>query len=650
MQPCMDSGVGTSRVAGAHRANVGSDWAKHPYWASCAVLGLLLVLSGIMTYPLVTVLGSRVLGFPADNFEYLYKTWWFKHAVFDLRISPFFDPSIFYPFGYNTALTELTLSNIVPALPLTLAFGEVVAYNAMMLLPFALSGLGMYLLVLRLTRNRTAGLISGGIFAFCPFHMLHLGSGHLPLIAIQWLPLLFLYLDRMIEGHQSRDALMAGLFYSLGALSAWYYAYMFAMAGALYVLLRGRPWRRHLYQWGFLRCAVVFALVSLMLVAPFLLQFVRAFQGSSRTWPLHYLDQLSANPLDFFYPNVLHPLWGQWLMERYPQNLSENVLFLGLTPLALCALALWRQKDRIRRSFAWVALLFAILALGTTLHGMTGRVYIAVPAQLEHLFNLGMGFLTSRLALFPVSSFSLQREGAIYIPLPTLLLYLYLPFYSGMRVWARFGLFTAFGVAALAGWGVVRLQRWVQTRNGALWPGRWQGLASPRLLPTALLAFVLLEFAALPYAMGSSGVQPRPVDRWLADQSGDFAIMEYPLIKAMSGRSYYFMRYHGKRISFGQSTYFPRPFSDNRSVLESFPNQDCLALLKSWGVRYILVGSEYYGADWPSLHGALQASPNLRYVLTADDEPRYQGDRVLRLQPGAETAFIVDRIFVYEVL
>ncbi len=610
------------------------------------VLGLFVVLSAIMTYPLVMGLGSRILGFPADNFEYLYKTWWFKHAVLDLNVSPFFDPSIFYPFGYNTALTELTLSNIVPALPLTVLFGEVVAYNLAMWLPFVLSGFAMYLLVLRLTGSKIAGFVSGIIFAFCPFRMLHLGAGHLPLIATQWLPLFFLYLDRMIESQRSRDALMAGLFYALGALSAWYFAYMFAMAGILYVLVRARPWREYLFQRGFLRRVLLFVLVCFVLVGPFLLQFTRAFQGSSRTWSLHYVDQLSASPLDFFYPNVLHPLWGQWLMERYPQNLSEGVLYLGLTPLMLSAIALWRQKDRTRKAFGYLVLIFGVLALGTTLHWKDSRVYVSVPAWLEHIFALGMGFLTRRLALFPISSWSLRVEGAVYIPLPTLLLYLYLPFYSGMRVWARFGLITMFGIAVLAGFGVQRLRHWIGRR--AISAG---GLAARGgLLGLVVILLVLLEFAALPYALGSSSAQARPVDLWLAEQEGDFAVMEYPLIKAMSGRSYYYMRYHGKRISFGQSTYFPRPFSDKRPVLESFPSEASIALLKTWGVRYILVGSRHYGVDWPQLASELESSSHLRHVVTLDDQPRYQGDRVLHLQPGAERAFIVDRVFVYEVL
>ena len=219
---------------------------------SWAVLGVFLGLSVILTYPLVKDLGSRILGSPApgDNFEYLYKVWWFKHALFDLHVSPFFNPSMFYPFGYNVLLSETTVSNLIPALPLTLCFGEVVAYNLTMLLSFVLSGLGMYLLVLHLSGSRAAGLFAGVVFAFCPYRMAHLGAGHLPLMGTQWLPLLILYLDRMIVRPCRADALMGALFYSLGALSSWYYAYMFVLVGSVYVLLRGRPWRRRLWQRG----------------------------------------------------------------------------------------------------------------------------------------------------------------------------------------------------------------------------------------------------------------------------------------------------------------------------------------------------------------------------------------------------------------
>ncbi|UCC76316.1 MAG: hypothetical protein JSW37_12510, partial [Anaerolineales bacterium] len=161
---------------------------------------------------------------------------------------------------------------------------------------------------------------------------------------------------------------------------------------------------------------------------------------------------------------------------------------------------------------------------------------------------------------------------------------------------------------------------------------------------------VVLEFAAVPYALGSSSVEARPVDRWLASQAGEFAIMEFPVAKAISGRSLYAMRTHGKRITFGYGTFFPRAFTEQRPVLEGFPSDESIALLKNWEVRYVLVGSSSYGSAWPQIKNSLSESSGLRHVLTMDDLPIYEGDRLLHLLPGTESAFVVDRIHVYEVL
>jgi hypothetical protein len=602
-----------------------------------ALIGLFVLLTILATCPLVAHLGSRILGAPApgDNFEYLYKTWWFKHALFDLGVSPLFNPNMFYPFGYQMVFSETTIANTIPALPLTVLFGEVVAFNLTLATSFVLSGLSMYLLVLYLTGDRLAGVLSGAIFAFCPYRMAHLGAGHLPLMGTQWLPLMILYLDRMITRQTNRDALMGAFFYALGALSTWYYAYMFAGAGLVYTLVRSRPWRRHLRRGRLGRCCLVFALTALLLVGPFALPLTQIWKEASRPQSMHYIDQFSASPLDFVYPSVMQPIWGRELLAHYAQDANERALYLGAAPLFLAIVALWRVRARAVKAYAWLGASFAAVALGTTLHLASSRIYVSTPQWIERLFTVGMGFLTSRLALYPASSFSLRMAGSIYIPLPTLLLYLFLPFFSAMRVWSRFGIITMFGVAVLAGYGFRHLDRAVTRRS---------------LLAGALLIVIMVDFAAFPYALGSSSVEPRPVDAWLARQAGDWAVFEFPVIKAMTGHSLYMMRAHGKRIAFGYGTFFPRAFEAQRAVLEGFPGVESIKLLKSWDVRYVLVGSRYYGQDvWRQLESTLSSSSLLRYVQAFDDVPVYSGDRVLHLIPGTERAFIVDRVYVYEV-
>ena len=69
------------------------------------ILSLSLLITLLMTYPLVAHPGSIILGPPGDNFEYLYKMWWFKDALLAKGIAPFFIPGVFAPFGYPLALS-----------------------------------------------------------------------------------------------------------------------------------------------------------------------------------------------------------------------------------------------------------------------------------------------------------------------------------------------------------------------------------------------------------------------------------------------------------------------------------------------------------------------------------------------------------------
>jgi hypothetical protein len=599
-----------------------------------------------MTWPLVSHLGDRVLGAPTpgDSFYFVFLLRWVRDVVFGQRpwSQLFFDSHIFYPFGYNLALSETTLSNTLPALPLTALWGEVAAYNLMSLLTFVLSGLGAYLLTLHYTRRRMAAFLAGVVFAFSPYRLSHLGAGHLPLMGTQWLPFLLLYLDKALLEKRVGHAVLAGLFYALGAWSSWYYAYIFALAGAAYVLLRARPWRQVLRQKRLVPCALAFVLVVALLVGPLVLGTAKAWKEGGRPNSLRYVDQFSASPLDFVYPNVFHPLWGTWLLQRYAQNVNENMLYAGWLPLTLAVIALWRARDQVPRTFAWLCLIFAVVALGTTLHWKNAPVYLRVPAQVEHVFTAGMGLLTRRLALYPISSWSLRVPGAIYLPLPTLLLYLYLPFFSAMRVWARFGLVTVLGISVLAGYGWARVSGWFGAHSKRVGP-RWVAAAA-----VAALGLILFDQAAFPYALGTSKVQAQPVDQWLAQQPGDWAVMMYPVNKGTSGIPLYETLVHGKKTVYGQGTAFPRGFNEKRGLLESFPSEECLALLKEWKVRYVLVGSQAYGASWPELQTRL-ASSGLRLVTILDDEPIYAGDRVLSLLAGTERAFLVDRIYVYEI-
>lgn len=610
-------------------------------------------LTLVMTWPLAARFSRAVLGPPGDNLEYVWKMWWFKHALLDLGASPFFAPDVFYPFGYPVALSETTVAHTVLGLPLTALWGEAAAYNAMMVFSFVLSGYGLYLYLRHLGCGAAASFIGGAIYAFCPYRMSHLGAGHLPLMGTGWVPLLLLAIERLIRRPSGGRGALVGVCYALTALSSWYYAVMVGAFAGLYLVARARPWRAMLGRARLWLGLGVAALVAGGMIAPAAWPIIKLYSEGQTTYnyALSYVDQWSASPVDFIYPNAMHPWWGAWLTTHYYQNINENLVYLGWAALALATLGLWaRRREALPRTLALLAAIAFILALGTTLHVAGKPVYVRVPEAVEYQFSRAMHVLTGRLALHRVDYSPLRREGAIVLPLPTLLLYLFVPTMNAMRVWSRFGILVMLMVAALAGLGSDALLARIGTYH------RWRQATAGILV--GLL--VLVDFAALPYPYGYTEVRGQPVDDWLAQQPAAPAI-HYPLDKTWYGWMLYPVRVHGQPIAYGYGTFAPEAYRASQATLATFPSAESLALLRQWGVKYILVGARSYGAAWPEVERLLAAAPGVGPAMVFEDRPLFDGDRLLHLvRPSADVpstelingsyrAYLNDEIHVYTI-
>lgn len=615
------------------------DRAKNQHWAG--VIALFILTTLVMTYPMILSLGDSIAGPPFDNFEHLYEVWWLKHAIFEQHISPFFNPDLFYPSGYHVLWARNnSVANTILTLPLSLVANEVVAYNTIMLLSFVLSALGVYLLTLHFTGSRIAGVIGGAIFAFCPYRMFRLHVGHLPLLQTQWLPFLFLYVEKTIQNPRPKTALLSGLFYALTILSSLHYGYMALILIGVYVLARARPWREY-WKRSSWTCILTFVGTALTIAGPMLYPLVRLYASDEIALSPLQSTWISASIPDFFIPNFFQPLWGKSLLPYYLRNSHENFVSLGTIPLLFVLIALWRNHSRLTFVCGLIAVLSFILALGPTLQVGGETLYLSVPSWLERGFTAVMTFLAKHLALNPTTFYwKLWVKDAVYVPLPTMLLYLYLPFFDFMRYPSRFGVFTALAVAVLAGTGVSQLP--VILRRGK---------SSTKLcLATLILGMILFEFAAVPPPFGISRVRVQAVDRWLATQEGDFAVMKYPLDRALTGPTLFGTTVHGKKVVYGYGSLFPRAFVESMGVLSRFPDSECITLLKRWEVRYILVCSTSYGETWKQLSLDIAANPNLRYVTSIQEEPVSTGDRLLKHMPEYSWWFVTEKVYIYEIV
>lgn len=577
-----------------------------PLRAHGPALLVYILLTIIFLWPVAGSLGHRAAGWEGDNLFYVRQMWWVKHALLDLHISPFFDPDSYYPAGYDIAHGSITPANTVLGLPLTVLFGPVESYNLMVLLSFVLTSLGTYLWVARLTSSRTAGFLAGVIAGFLPYRLAHL-PGHMPTMTIQWFPLCLYAFEMFREKPRAGRGVFLGVMAALIALSDWYYGYSAALLLPFYALLRTRPWkefwRRRAVWLGLLAAAAA----ALVLIVPFIIPYVRMMAAGGLSRSIVEMESWSMNFYDFFLPNLLHPVWGKALTPVFYEQARmwvEHGVSLGYIAMGLALYGFLRRR-RQPAAGAWAALWVVsyLIALGPTLHAFDKQVIFPLPA-------FAARWAAAFFGLFPplssLKELAIAKQGTP-VPLPSFFLYLFVPFTKGMRVMARFGLWTGLATAALAGLGLKVLLEKLGRRG--LRPILRAGLLA------GLTTLVLFEsWRTVPVVE----LRPRKVDIWLSKQPASTVIVELPLGQTFRPFQDYYQTVHERKTVFGpvSDSFYPRERGERADLLADFPSPGSVEALRSFGTTHVLLTPSQI-PDWPRMRRLVERSGAFRRERTA---------------------------------
>jgi hypothetical protein len=583
------------------------------------MLALLCALTAVMVNPLVRDPARMTVGGEGDNLYGMRQLWWVKHALVDLQRSPYFDPESAYPGGYNLARGEMFPATTIPAIPLTMAFGPVVAYNVCMFLTFVLMGLGTYLWVRGLTGSGGGAVVAGIIAAFLPYRMAHV-LGHLDITGTHWMPWALLAFERFLVSKTAARATVLGLAVGMVMLSAWYYAYSVSLVLPVYAIIRTRPWREH-WDARWWRGLAVAALVVAVMITPFLIPYVTLKMQGGLTRGLGDLEFWSLNVYSFFLPNRLNPVWSGFMERNFLQDTAQWVergVALGYTAIALAVFAIVRrpwQKWMWAVAAVWVASF--LIALGPTVHWGDQMVTIPVPAAVSG----ATAWLLPYLGESADTVGYYLRPRALPIPLPSFFLYLFVPLTSGMRVMARFGVWTGLMTAALAGCGTAMLIAALRRREGSrpFWPA---------MAVLAICGLVLAEsYSRLP----ALEIRTRAVDQWLDQQPpGSWAVVELPLSQTRRFFQDYYKTVHQRPTLFASPAMaFPAATDERRqAALATFPSPEAVAMLRECRVRYVLFTPAEI-PEWPALKAQIEATDGIAfdrevegiqvYVMTAGE-------------------------------
>ena len=569
-----------------------------------------LALTIAVTWPLALQFQDRVPGFyVADNYEYLWKIWWFEHTLIDLGTSPLHAPDIFYPQGFDLAHAELTPLHTIVGLPITVIWDEVVTYNAFAFLSFFLGGWATFRLVHYLTRNPWSAILAGTVFALSPYHVVRYG-GILPLMAVEGLPVFFLGVELWLGEQRLRWAVLAAFGYALSAWASLYYAFGLGLLGTIYILWRLRQLRS---SWPTLRVRhgiLIIGSLALLFLLPAIAPQVALRRSVSLAIPLEDVDFWSASLTDYVLPPGLHPWWGAWIRDNllgvpkeYPQLGLEFVLGVGFVSLLFALFGLRHSRLAAKSGFLLITLTAMVLSWGPRLHVARHPLLIPASQETQAAFNTFLDRLGHSLPTG--EGYPFDEERGLTIPLPALFLRWLIPPLAGLRAWNRFAVFVSFGVSVLAGLGH---SAWMSQL-----PERSENQRDRSRLRRALAGTLFVSLATFelwPAAIPLQPIQARPVDDWLARQPGQFTIMELPLTSALSAPQMLYTRYHSKRIAFAYGTSFPYYYRERFPELAQCPEQACLDRLRSWQVRYVLVNLDALPLGTPTPQ-SIAASPNL---------------------------------------
>jgi hypothetical protein len=535
-------------------------------------------MSIVMTYPLILKMRTEALGVGGgDGSYFIWLVAWYQKALFQLHISPFFAPNLNYPQGWNLATTDITPAMVALALPGSLLVSPTFGYNFAMLLSFILSGWAMYLWMRHLTGDSLAGLVAGTVFAFLPFRMAHFVVGHLNLLGTQWFPFYFWGLFDLLkqEKFSWKPVLMAGIAAGLIGLTSPYYVYMTVLISVVFVLgfLIFKGYKR-LKAAAFWKSLLAFGVLAGLLAGLSMLPYLRlGSQNGLTTRPVDYMNRYSASPTDFFIPSIKQFLWGDWVDRTFhPQIFQESTLYIGAVAFVLAVFA-WIKRRQLRHpELADIAILAAaggfVLALGIQFHWL-GQLFI--------LYWRGKPVSSLPRILQPV----FHRVDVPVIYLPAYYLYLYLPFFSKMRVMMRFGLFTLIFSSMLAGLGAYLL-----TKSSSARVKRWVGIGLLVLMFIDFYPGVLTDFKV---------TQARPVDSWLATQPNTGALAQFPFDEESGQGLVYDTLVNQKPYLGGDfNANVPEQYGRIRTVMATFPSQDTVVALRQLGVTYVVVDSLRY--------------------------------------------------------
>jgi hypothetical protein len=541
-----------------------------------------------------------------------------------------FEANSFFPEPHSLAYSEHLFASALLALPVYLVSDNaILGYNIVQFLSFVLAGLGMFLLVDYLTGNWWASLISGIIFAFCPYKFGQIW--HLQMLTAQWIPFTFLFLHKFTRNPRWKHLGLFIIFFLLQILSSTYYGLFLSFGVGLYIL--------YILIIGVGRGVKVFMLKIILstvlifvLIIPFFIPYYNLSKEMGFERKLEDVEQYSPDILSYlvltpwhkvFYIKYLKPFrpygkGGEAIL--FPGGLAILFAFLGLAAKSVFMDRKKRNKHSSQSKFflyfyliskylciASLILLLIFLFFNKQLSSLINLLtllliliifwllwlfakshYFSDINVQGHGLNLNDSYYIHFYLLLGSISFLVSLGPTIYFrgealgKGPFIWLHQLMPGFKALRVSGRMAILVMLSIAIIAGFGTSWIMNLLKKKSYSLMV----------IVGFFFITILCYEYAAFPLNLEYIPKETPQIYKWLAKEKGDFAIIEFPLYRAwhLEAPYLYWSTKHWKKIVNGYGAFIPSHFWTLKHYFHHFPSIDYLELVKQYcPVKYVIV-------------------------------------------------------------
>lgn len=471
---------------------------------------------------------------------------WVAHAL-TTNPSSLFDANIFYPHQDTLAYSEANIVAGLVAVPVwALTHNPYASYNAVVLFAFATAALSAYLLVRILGGSRLGATIAALTYGFSP-HMFA-KVPHIQLLMTFGPALSMAAMHHFTKAPSLRRGTLLGLALAVTGLACAYYgifAGLMTVVGLLWNLVMDRRYRDGRF-WGGVALAGV---VVLIIVGPFFVPYFTIREGGFE----RSLDEARVHSTNFGTFLASAVVVHRWMLPLIGEHV--DVMFPGFLAIGLATLAM----AKVSRAKA---------------HDLQAAPSRAKAQDLQAVQTTGLYATAGLLAFWA----SLGPAGGLYT-----LLYHLVPAFSFLRAPVRFGVLVLLSIAVLAGFGVT----WLEQRR----PKTWRKLAA------VLVTIALIESYVGPLQLTAAPPLSTAHQRLAALPRAPVA--EFPFYSGRFDRhrhTEYMLAstFHWQPLINGYSDYMPGDFFESAPVLETFPSAEAFELLRTKGVRWVVVHFDAY--------------------------------------------------------